>query len=105
MHGYSKRKSNIPADKRVYSGTFGWVGRRHFSRPLTTEKLTSPDSTEDTRIYPTIYKKLSSHLLSPYHGAWDLAAFIFNQNYYWFLYIRFAHKNAKEIIFVVLTTR
>ncbi|GBM64497.1 hypothetical protein AVEN_123693-1 [Araneus ventricosus] len=36
----------------VYSGTPGWVGRRHFSRPSTTEKVTSPNPTASTRIDP-----------------------------------------------------
>ncbi|GBL79635.1 hypothetical protein AVEN_18188-1 [Araneus ventricosus] len=39
---------------RVYSGTLGWVGRRHFFRTLTTGKVTSPDPTGVTRIDPLI---------------------------------------------------
>ncbi|GBN60028.1 hypothetical protein AVEN_29677-1 [Araneus ventricosus] len=35
---------------RVYSGTPGWVGRRHFFRTLTTGKVTSPNPTGGTRI-------------------------------------------------------
>ncbi|GBL74667.1 hypothetical protein AVEN_243558-1 [Araneus ventricosus] len=35
---------------RVYSGTPGWVGRRHFFRTLTTGKVRSPNPTGGTRI-------------------------------------------------------
>ncbi|GBL75478.1 hypothetical protein AVEN_194653-1 [Araneus ventricosus] len=37
---------------RVYSGTPGWVGRRHFFRTLTTGKVTSPNPTGGSRIDP-----------------------------------------------------
>ncbi|GBM13110.1 hypothetical protein AVEN_233350-1 [Araneus ventricosus] len=43
-----------PEDLRVYSGTPGWVGRRHFFRWLTTGKVTSPNPTGGTRIDPMI---------------------------------------------------
>ncbi|GBM71313.1 hypothetical protein AVEN_156606-1 [Araneus ventricosus] len=39
-------------DLRVYSGTPGWGGRRHLSRCLIVEKVTSPNPTRGTRIDP-----------------------------------------------------
>ncbi|GBM84058.1 Tigger transposable element-derived protein 6 [Araneus ventricosus] len=39
-------------DKGVYSGTPGWVGRRHFFRKLTKGKVMSPNPTGGTRIDP-----------------------------------------------------
>ncbi|GBO39474.1 hypothetical protein AVEN_219661-1, partial [Araneus ventricosus] len=47
----------LQRDLRVYSGTSGWVGRRHFFRTLTTGKVTSPNPTGGTRIDSIIFKK------------------------------------------------
>ncbi|GBN13299.1 hypothetical protein AVEN_159161-1 [Araneus ventricosus] len=38
----------------VYSGTPGWVGRRHFFRTLTTGKVPPPNPTGGTRIDPLV---------------------------------------------------
>ncbi|GBN97249.1 hypothetical protein AVEN_236687-1 [Araneus ventricosus] len=47
-------ESRFLAMLRVYSGTPGWVERRHFFRTLTTGKVTSPNPTGGTRIDPLV---------------------------------------------------
>ncbi|GBM23996.1 hypothetical protein AVEN_274410-1 [Araneus ventricosus] len=45
-----EKHSAVLEDLRVYSGTPGWIGRRHFFCTLTTGKVTSPNPTGGTRI-------------------------------------------------------
>ncbi|GBN84950.1 hypothetical protein AVEN_169598-1 [Araneus ventricosus] len=45
-------------DLGIYSGTRGWVGRRHISRLLRAGKVTAPYPTGGTKIDPLTCTKL-----------------------------------------------